>query len=202
VSIKLSAEDRLVNQLESIVSSVIKALEGLEKELSEYIEVTNRRLDILEKKMKKFESLEDVKSKGGLVKAIESSSNSEQVKPLAHLARHQSSNQQSTLPDKMQQQASLQQQSRPSIMPPVTPSSQQQQQPGPPNLSKLPPIPKPPSFETSIETIKAPTVRTPPPIVHETPSELPKKDGKPQLKKKEDNDKEELMSALKTIDAL
>ena len=66
----MSAEERLYKQLEGIVSSIINALEGLEKEFSEYIEETDKRIQRLEDKVHKFESLADVSGKG-LVKAIE-----------------------------------------------------------------------------------------------------------------------------------
>jgi len=176
----LSAEERLYKQLEGIVSSIINALEGLEKEFSEYIEETDKRIQRLEDKVHKFESLADVSGKG-LVKAIESSESPEQVKGLAHLAT----------------------QSKTTVSPkPETPPAV----PQPPAArtsptSKVPPVPLPPSFkpvlkdesqEPSTSASVIPTIPKPP-TTHKDPEET---------EEKEDKDKKELMSALKKIDEL
>ncbi len=176
----MSAEERLYKQLEGIVSSIINALEGLEKELSEYIEETDKRIQRLEDKVRKFESLADVSGKG-LVKAIESSESPEQVKGLAHLAT----------------------QSKPTVRTkPETPPAV----PQPPAArtsptSKVPPVPLPPSFkpvlkdESQEPSTSAPAIPTipKPPTTRKDPEET---------EEKEDMDKKELMSALKKIDEL
>jgi len=202
---KLSSEDRLASQLESIVSSVIKALEGLEKELSEYIEITNKRLQVLEDKVQKFESLADIKSKGGLVKAIESSSNADQVKQLAHLTQRRPS---PTVQQEQKQPPLAQQPIRRTTSSSPSPPQPMPRSPQRPETSQLPPIPKPPSIGTTLssESIKPPTIN---PQTHATlspehtlDSQRPKEPIKPRSEKKEDDDKEELMSALKVIDSL
>ncbi|MCE7744237.1 MAG: hypothetical protein GPJ52_03770 [Candidatus Heimdallarchaeota archaeon] len=187
----MSAEDRLYKQLEGIVSSIIKALEGLEKELSEYIEVTDKRIHKLENKVHKFESLADVSSKG-LVKAIETSKSPEQVKGLAHLAA----------------------QSKPAVTPkpeiqtpviqPIAktlPTIPQPPSAGTTHTSKVPPVPLPPSFKPVMRDEPAQPVSTAPttPSVPRTPTT--QKDPE-EAEEKEDEDKNELMSALKKIDEL
>jgi hypothetical protein len=184
----LSAEERLYKQLEGIVSSIINALEGLEKELSEYIEVTDNRIHKLEDKVHKLESLADVSGKG-LVKAIETSKSPDQVKGLAHLAA----------------------QSKPAVTPKPeiqTPVIQPKVEtppavPQPPSAvkaqtSKVPPVPLPPSFKPVMKDEPVSTAPTTssvprPPTARKDPEEA---------EEKEDKDKKELMSALKKIDEL
>jgi len=189
----LSTEERLYKQLDGIVSSIIKALESLEKELSDYIVVTNKRLKILEEKVTKFESLADVSEKG-LVKAIESTSSSEKVKTLSHIAP-----QEHPPAPKVDQ--------RPIPTPPIAKveapiESAPIKQPETSYIqpTTTPSIPKPPAFKAELSTeIEAPTVPEIP--ITETPNlkepSVEKKDSK-----KEDEDKDELMSALKIIDSL
>ena len=187
----MSAEERLYKQLEGIVASIIKALEGLEKELSEYIEVTDKRIHKLEEKVHKFESLADVSGKG-LVKAIETSKSPDQVKGLAHLA----SQSKSTVAPKPEVKTPIiepKAEAKSTIpQPPSTAASLSE-------TSKVPPVPMPPSFKpvmreesTETTTPASPSVPKPPTI---------KKESK-EAEDKEDKDKNELMSALKKIDEL
>ncbi|NHJ47661.1 MAG: hypothetical protein FK733_07730 [Asgard group archaeon] len=188
----MSAEERLYKQLEGIVSSIIKALEGLEKEFTEYIEVTNKRLQSLEDKIQKMESLADVSEKG-LVKAIESSSEPDKVKGLAHLTQ--------SLPEKEISESIVQ--PKPIEMsPPTVPSDESKPEPlteEPPTV-KFPEVPTPPSVQTPVvkESLVSPSTDESNPVP-QPPTTTAPKDPK---KKKEDDDKEELMSALKKIDSL
>lgn len=186
----MSAEERLYKQLEGIVSSIIKALEGLEKELSEYIEVTDKRIHKLEDKVHKFESLADVSGKG-LVKAIETSKSPEQVKGLAHIAA----------------------QSKPAVTPKpevhtpvIQPKAETPAVPQPPGAStaqtsRIPPVPLPPSFKPVMKDEPAQPVSTAPSIPSVPRPPTTRKDPE-EAEEKEDKDKNELMSALKKIDEL
>lgn len=187
----MSAEERLYKQLEGIVSSIINALEGLEKEFSEYIEETDKRIQRLEDKVHKFESLADVSGKG-LVKAIESSESPEQVKSLAHLATQSKP----TVSPKPEVQAPAIQ-AKPETPPAVPQPPAARTSP----TSKVPPVPLPPSFkpvlkdESQEPSTSAPAIPTipKPPTTRKDPEET---------EEKEDMDKKELMSALKKIDEL
>ena len=187
----MSAEERLYKQLEGIVSTIIKALEGLERELSEYIEVTDNRIHRLEDKVRKFESLADVSGKG-LVKAIESSKSPDQVKGLAHLAAQSKP----AVTPKPEVQT-------PVIQPKVEtpPAVPQPPSAGTTHTSKIPPVPLPPSFKPVLKDEPAQPITTAPttPSVPRTPTT--RKDPK-EAEEKEDTDKTELMSALKKIDEL
>jgi hypothetical protein len=191
---RLSAEERLYKQLEGIVSSIIKALEGLEREFSEYIEVTNKRLQTLEDKMQKMESLADVSGKG-LVKAIESSSEPDKVKGLAHLTQSQPKEESSPA-----QQPPVMQ--PPEIDKSMDAPSVQSEPPKETPADQFPPVPTPPSIRTKPSSTPSPpstpvTTSTTSPDQPETPTP-----SKPEKKKGEDEDKEELLSALKIIDSL
>jgi len=190
VKINLSIEERLAKQLDSIAGSIIKALESLEKELSEYITVTNKRLQVLEAKVVKFESLADVTNKG-LVGAIQGSSNPDSVKGLAHLST-QSSTTPPSIPKPVQPPVVQPTVSAPppkTTIPIVKSSAPAPQQPT--EEIKLPPVPKPPTFKPTLTDDKPKTDEPSPPTVDKKKPE--KKDG---------DDKEELMSALKIIDSL
>ena len=201
----MSNEERIVKQIEDLSTSIIKALEALEKELSEYIEITDSRLQKLEEKVHKFESFVDVSGKG-LVKAIEHSKEEEKTSTLDHLSSQ----------PKLEQPAPV----TPPITPPtpsVTPSMPSQtitriEPPTPPKepeietkqevpISKIPPIPTPPSFKTVLEDKSREQITT-------GEGELSKgegsiaKDLEDKQKKEDDKDKEDLLSALKTIDSL
>lgn len=185
----MSAEDRFYKQLEGIVSSIIKALEGLEKEFSEYIEITNKRLEVLENKAQKMESLADVSGKG-LVKAIDTSINPEAVKGLAHLTQQSSPE---TEPIAIKQQPIIKEEevySKPIAYEDPTKIMPEK------SIPDIPPVPIPPSVQTPVEEkaiVEKPTeeaVIPQPPKTTETTKE-PKKE-----------DKEELMDALKIIDSL
>lgn len=187
----MSAEERLYKQLEGIVSSIIKALEGLEKELSEYIEVTDKRIHRLEDKVHKFESLAEVSSKG-LVKAIETSKSPEQVKGLAHIAAQSKP---AVTPKPEIQTPVIQPKAETPPAVPQQPSASTAQ------TSKIPPVPLPPSFKPVMKDESPEPVSTAPttPIVPRPPT--PRKDPE-EAEEKEDKDKKELMSALKKIDEL
>lgn len=184
----MSAEERLYKQLEGIVSSIIKALEGLEKELSEYIEVTDNRISKLENKVHKFESLAAVSGKG-LVKAIESSKSPEQVKGLAHLAAQ---NKPAVTPKPDIQTPVIQPKAETSPAVPQPPSA------GTTHTSKVPPVPLPPSFKPVMKDEPAQPVSTAPSVPRPPTT---RKDSE-EAEEKEDKDKKELMSALKKIDEL
>ena len=187
----MSAEERLYKQLEGIVSSIIKALEGLEKELSEYIEVTDRRIHKLEDKVHKFESLADVSSKG-LVKAVETSKSPDQVKGLAHIAP-QSKPAVTPKPEIQTPVIQPKAETPPAVPQPPSASTAQ--------TSKIPPVPLPPSFKPVMKDEPPKPASTAPttPIVPRPPTT--KKDPE-EVEEKEDKDKNELMSALKKIDEL
>ena len=197
----MSTEERLAKQLDNIAGSIIKALESLEKELSEYIDVTNKRLHVLEDKVTKFESLAVVSSKG-LVGAVQESNNSGTVKGLAHLSTPSSSP--SPTPPKSIQPPVVQPNisSTPSVVqpsvssPPPAPTipKVEQPQPTPPVVSqetKLPPVPAPPTYKATLADEKSTTDIPQPPTTDDKKTD-----------KKNGEDKEELMSALKIIDSL
>ncbi|MBD3193093.1 MAG: hypothetical protein GF308_20825 [Candidatus Heimdallarchaeota archaeon] len=73
-------EKNIYKQIEELSEFIIKALESLEKELSEYINVTDQRLQTLEDKVQNLESLTDVAGKG-LVQAMEDKSIQEDKRP-------------------------------------------------------------------------------------------------------------------------
>ncbi len=188
----MSAEERLYKQLEGIVTSIIKALEGLERELSEYIEVTDKRIHLLEEKVHKFESLADVTGKG-LVKAIETSKSPEQVKGLAHLASR--SEPEVVSQPKVEAPVIQPKSESPPAVPQPTSST-------PDQTSKIPPVPLPPSYKPVLkEDIEdSPTDTTTTPTIP-IPTAV-EKEAKVDDEDKEDTDKSELMSALKKIDEL
>ncbi|MBK5114153.1 MAG: hypothetical protein KGD59_08855 [Candidatus Heimdallarchaeota archaeon] len=187
----MSAEERLYKQLEGIVASIIKALEGLEKELSEYIEVTDRRIHKLEDKVHKFESLADVSSKG-LVKSIETSESPEQVRGLAHIATQSKP---AVTPEPEIQAPIMQPKTETPPAVPQPPSAVTAE------TSRVPPVPLPPSFKPvmSDEPLEAVSTAPATPIVPRPPTA--RKDSE-EAEEKEDKDKNELMSALKKIDEL
>jgi len=168
-------------------------LEGLEKELSEYIEVTDKRIHLLEAKVHKFESLADVSGKG-LVKAIETSKSPEQVKGLAHLAPK--SEPIDTPKPEMVKSSVIESRTE---SPPAVP---QPESPSQDPTSKVPPVPLPPSYKPVLKEEPEESVSTPPtstPIVPKPPSTAKESNEDDD---KEDKDKSELMSALKKIDEL
>lgn len=187
----MSAEERLYKQLEGIVSSIINALEGLEKEFSEYIEVTDKRIQKLEDKVLKFESLADVSGKG-LIKAIETSKSPEQVKGLAHLAAQSKP----TVSPKPEVQAPVIQPK--SDTPPAVPKPPSA---SPTPTSKIPPVPLPPSFKPVMKD-KLPEPSTSAPATPSVPSPPSTRKDSKEGEEKEDKDKKELMNALKKIDEL
>ncbi len=187
----MSAEERLYKQLEGIVASIIKALEGLEKELSEYIEVTDRRIHKLEDKVHKFESLADVSGKG-LVKAVETSKSPDQVKGLAHIAPQSKP---AVTPTPVVKTPVIQPKAETPPAVPQTPSVSTAQ------TSKVPPVPLPPSFKPVMKDEPAEPVSTAPTTPSVTKPSTTQKDPE-EAEDKEDKDKNELMSALKKIDEL
>ncbi len=192
----MSSEEKLAKQLDDIASSIIKALEGLEKELSEYIEITNKRLHILEDKMQKLESLADVSGKG-LIKAIES------PKPQEHSTFSQAKTHQPIdSPQPKPITPSIEQPKITTAPPTATiPKVESEIPQSKPIIteSKLPPVPIPPTFQPKIEEL-SPEI-TPPTTDPEVPSTPETKSDDP-TKKKDSEDKDELMSALKIIDSL
>lgn len=201
----MSADERIYRQLEELSSTIIKALEGLEKELSEYIEVTDNRLQKLEDKIHKLESLSDVTQKG-LVKAIESSPDTEKVSTLAHLSSQQAAEKPpivSQPPPRPIETSTLE---APTVIPQniSIPQPKPQESPvPPPSISRIPPVPTPPSFQPVLQNERATELMPLPERL-----EIKKIEGsiveelEVKKKKEEDKDKDDLMSALKTIDSL
>jgi len=192
----LSSEEKLAKQLDDIASSIIKALEGLERELSEYIKITNKRLHVLEDKMQNLESLADVSGKG-LIKAFESSKPEEdssftQPRPSQPI---ESSPHYPTIPINIPPKIT-------SSPPTATIPKIESEIPEPKPItedSKLPPIPKPPTFQAEMEDFSSEII--PPTTIPEDPT-IPDIKSDDKIKKKDSEDKDELMSALKIIDSL
>jgi hypothetical protein len=209
----LSLEERIFKQIQDLSTSIIKALDSLEKELSEYIEVTDKRLHKLEDKMQKVESYMDASSKG-LVKSIENSPPEKTI----------------SLPQTQPVEKTVVQ---PAIQPPVTASVEQtkttkpikplaaeitpeiqtkvKEKPSVPSTSSIPPVPTPPSFKAVISEEKKaqPLVTSKPPEpktsevqqqkTPQTPTVSQSEEGE---KEEDDKDKKDLMSALKMIDSI
>ena len=208
----MNTEEELVKQLEGIVSSMIKALESLEKEFSEYIDVTNKRLQVLEDRIQRFDSLAAVSGQG-LVKAIEGTPDFEKVEGLAHLSTQKTETQppQTTPPvtAEIESKEEIQPQDiQPTIEIP-SPSDVIEETPTTPqtdDYSELPPVPVPPTFKTDdvIETpepeiegqLASPVVQQP---IAPTGDSIPKTEV---MGIEDEDDKKELMSALKLIDSL
>ncbi|HUU79724.1 MAG TPA: hypothetical protein VMX55_15395 [candidate division Zixibacteria bacterium] len=200
----MSTDERIYRQLEELSSTIIKALEGLEKEFSEYIEITDNRLQKLEDKIHKLESLSDVTQKG-LVKAIESFPDTEKVSTLAHLSSQQFVEKPpivSQPPPKPIETSTLETPTIPQNIPIPQPKPQESPVPSP-TISRIPPVPTPPSFQPILQNERL----TEPMPLPERP-EIKKIEGsiaeelEEKKKKEEDKDKDDLMSALKTIDSL
>jgi hypothetical protein len=190
----LNSEERIYKQVEELSSSIITALEALEKELSEYIEVTDRRLKKLEEKVQNFESLALVSEKGLLgTKSEKGNSNIMRQADIANNVPHSSETQQS----------------KPVIPPsvvekPVLDKQQQKTDFKPPKQESkhiIPPVPKPPSFEPKENSNQQPTI---PPQIKQQPVQEQKppviKEGKKSTE--DEQEKEDLMEALKLIDSL
>ena len=218
----MSLEERIFKQIQDLSSSIIRALDSLEKELSEYIEVTDKRLIKLEDKFQKVESYMDASSKG-LVKSIESTAPEKTISlPQTH-PREKAASQSAVQPPVT---ASIEQ---PKVSLPITPLSadikpekppQVKEKPSVPNTNSIPPVPTPPSFKAVISEEKpaaqAPITTQPPvtsqPPIPKTPEvQQPKAETQqapvaPQVeegeKKEDDKDKKDLMSALKMIDSI
>ncbi|MGC9777971.1 MAG: hypothetical protein HZR80_01860 [Candidatus Heimdallarchaeota archaeon] len=199
----MSQDDKLYKQLEDFVSTIIKSLENLEKEFTEYIDVTNKRIQNLEEKVHKMEALVDVSSKG-LLKAIESSSSPDNVRGLAHLTTpktDQPIKEEGKIQAPVVSSITQPKAEAPSIVPrPPTEPRPQITEPTPTSTISAPPVPTPSSFR-SVDADEAPTPTTPESRIPEVPKPpTVSKDAKKP--KKEDEDKDELMSALKIIDSL
>ncbi|MHA1124436.1 MAG: hypothetical protein ACTSO7_01600 [Candidatus Heimdallarchaeota archaeon] len=218
----MSLEERIFKQIQDLSTSIIRALDSLEKELSEYIEVTDKRLHKIEDKILKVESYMDASSQG-LVKSIESTAPEKTISlPQTH-PREEAATQPVVQPPVT---ASIEQ-SKASV--PITPLSadiapkkqpQVKEKPSVPSTSSIPPVPTPPSFKAVISeeksTAQPPTTTQPPvtslPPIPKTPEvQQPKAETKqapvsPQVeegeKKEDDKDKKDLMSALKMIDSI
>jgi len=213
----LSLEERIFKQIQDLSSSIIRALDSLEKELSEYIEVTDNRLHKLEDKILKVESYIDASSQG-LVKPIESSPPEKTISlPITHPQEKVTTQPKAKSPAT----ASIEQAK---VSPPTTPQptvsipEKQTQITGKvstPDASKMPPIPTPPSFKPVISEEKPadqppvtsqPHIPKVPKIQQQEKIDAPQAPTAPQgeegEKKEDDKDKKDLMSALKMIDSL
>ncbi len=214
----MSLEERIFKQIQDLSSSIIRALDSLEKELSEYMEVTDNRLHKLEDKMLKVNSYINASSQG-LVKSIESSP---PEKTISLPSTHPQENVTTQPMVKPPATASIEQAkvSPTTPQPPVSIPEKQTQvtsKVSTPDTSKMPPIPTPPSFKPVISKEKPadqPPVMSQPqiPKVPETPPQQQEKIDAPQTptapqgeegeKQEDDKDKKDLMSALKMIDSL
>lgn len=196
----MSQDDKLYKQLEDFVVTIIKSLENLEKEFTEYIDVTNRRIQNLEEKVHRIDSLADVSGKG-LLKAIESSPSPDNVKGLAHLTTPitEQPGKEAKATPQVESPIPKQKAKQPPSIVPRPPSEQKTdvQLPTTMPTSGVPPIPKPPSFKTTIA--EEPTT---PKLTESVTLEVQKPLADEKKPKKEDEDKDELMSALKIIDSL
>jgi len=224
--IKLSLEERIFKQIQDLSTSIIRALDSLEKELSEYIEVTDKRLLKLEDKFQKVESYIDASSKG-LVKSIESTAPEKTISlPQTH-PREKAASQPAIQP--VVQPPVTAPIEQPKVSLPITPLSadikpekppQVKEKPSVPSTSSIPPVPTPPSFKAIISeekpaaqapiTTQQPVTSQPPipkiPEVQQPKAETQQAPVAPQVeegeKKEDDKDKKDLMSALKMIDSL
>lgn len=176
----LSLEERIFKQIQDLSSSIIRALDSLEKELSEYIEVTDKRLHKLEDKIQKVESYVDASSKG-LVGSIESTAPEKTLSlPQSHpreMAGTQDAAPHPTVTPTVT--ASVEQ---PKVTPPTTPQPtvttpekiiQSKEPISAPITSSIPPIPTPPSFKAVIseeeKREKQPSVTSEAPITTQPP---------------------------------
>lgn len=216
----MSTEERIYKQLENISASIIKALEGLETELAEYIQVTDSRLNKLEDKIKRLDALADVSSKG-LVKTIEDSTDKEKVATLSHIATPTSNSTPQPSTPLISQTEELAPQPTvsspvpsPELAPQATVSSPTPDpEPSPvitpietSNLSEIPKVPIPPSFKPVLQEEEPAKEEIIIPQPKDLDSSLPKSSIAEELeekkKKEADKDKDDLMSALKMIDSL
>ncbi len=203
----MSAEERIYKQLESITSTIIKALEGLEKELAEYIQVTDSRLHKMEDKINRLEALADVSSRG-LVRTVEDSIEKEKVSALSHIVTPTSNPiPQPPTPPVAHTESPKEQSTQPVISTPV-PKEIQTPIVAPvetPDFSKVPEVPIPPSFKPVLEEEPTKEENIVPQPKH-SESSLPDSSVAEKLEEKEkketDKDKDDLMSALKMIDSL
>ncbi len=224
--IKLSLEERIFKQIQDLSTSIIRALDSLEKELSEYMEVTDKRLHKLEDKFQKVETYMGASSKG-LVKSIESSPPEKTISlPQTH-PREKAASQPAVQP--VVQPPVTAPTEQPKVSLPITPLSaeikpekppQVKEKPSVPSTTSIPPVPTPPSFKAVISedkpaaqapiTAQTPVTSQPPipkiPEVQQPKAETQQAPVAPQVeegeKKEDDKDKKDLMSALKMIDSL
>ena len=212
----MSAEERIYKQLEDISTSIIKALEGLEKELAEYIKITDSRLGKLENKVQRLESLADVSS-SGLIKTIEKSTSQDKTSELSHIATQPNPPPSEpisqtiepivtkpVLEPKPEPTPTPQPQMSTAIPKPVTSAVKMTE--APPMDSKIPPVPIPPSFKPVLqgeqENVPEAVVPQPKPTASTPEKSTISADLEEKKKKEADKDKDDLMSALKMIDSL
>ncbi|MHA1154698.1 MAG: hypothetical protein ACTSQK_01205 [Candidatus Heimdallarchaeota archaeon] len=192
----MSAEERIYKQLENISSTIIKALEALEREVAEYIQVTDSRLLKLEEKINRLGALADVSSRG-LVKTVENSIDKGEVSALSHITTPTSSPtpQTPTPPPVTQIESPKEQPPQPSVVTPVEA----------PDFTKIPAVPIPPTFKATLEEkpVKEEITIPQPKSSESSLSESSVAEKLEEKEKKEtDKDKDDLMSALKMIDSL
>ena len=203
----MSSEERIYKQLENISSTIIKALDGLEKELAENMKVTDSRLRKLEDKIIRLESLADVSSKG-LVKTVEDFANKEKVSTLSHIATPMSNPTPQPPTPLITQTETLKEQSPQPVVSTPVPKPIQSPIIAPveaPNFSKIPVVPIPPSFKPVLteEPAKEEIIVPQPKSSESSLSNSSIAEKLEEKKKKEtDKDKNDLMSALKMIDSL
>lgn len=204
----MSAEERIYKQLENISSTIIKALEALEREVAEYIQVTDSRLLKLEEKINRLGALADVSSRG-LVKTVENSTEKGEVSALSHITTPTSSpTPQTPTPPPVTQIESPKEQPPQPIVSTPEPSSPQPSVVTPveaPDFTKIPAVPIPPTFKATLEEkpVKEEITIPQPKSSESSLSESSVAEKLEEKEKKEtDKDKDDLMSALKMIDSL
>ena len=213
----MTAEDRFYKQLEEISSSIMRALEALEKELTEYIGSTDKRLQTLEEKVQKMESFIEITSRGVTSKIDDLNS-----KPYSPAPSIQKLPEQSTLiqpiesePQERTPMSAFQGKNISSPITKVDPPTplntyslvkEESNLVIPPlNPEQPSPIPKPPVYTPALEKEDDEDIITLP----ERKEPLQKRSEgalaielEEKKKKEQDKDKEELLSALKMIDEL
>lgn len=198
----MSSEERIYKQVEELSASILKALEGLENELSEYMDDTDKRLHFLEEKVKKLEAFIEASKKTSIIETTTTTS-PKVIAPPTTDAPFQKPFAPTTktippIPRTPQVEASVkkedvQQKEEIGIAPQI-------------DRATIPPIPKPPSFSSVKESVegKEGLMELPERKTADKPKDdVPISDKLDEKEKKEnDKDKEELLTALKKIDAL
>lgn len=208
--------EELVKQLEGIVSSMIKALESLEKEFSDYIEVTNSRLQVLESKVQKIDARDQAISHTTTdslekddVSSIESPS-IEHEEPLPPTTTPI----EPSINEKHQEDVTTTPIQHHPVSQPIVAehvdatSNIQQTSEG--SSNEHPTVPPVPTLPPTVPSVRSSDQQKPiveakditPPTTSQASTETIKPDTKPSTEITDEDDKKELMSALELIDSL